>query len=219
MSGLSDRERSLISLRFGLNVFPKPTLDGISAKYKISIERLNEIRDKAELKLRTIYGLRPLILPVSQRVLEVVTRFDRQLVAHFNEHPSEMKTMNRRSFEELVAELWHGFGYEVELTKRTRDGGKDIVAVRHLHVSERFLIECKRPDPGNPIGVETVRALFGVKSDERATKAILATTSYFSPDAHQYFARNRWELEGKDFDGIVDWIRLYLGHSGKRSAS
>jgi hypothetical protein len=159
------------------------------------------------------FGITAVKLDVSPEEVKVSADFERALVAYFAAHPSEMKTMNRRLFEELVAELWDGFGYEVELTQRTRDGGKDIIAVRHAHVSERFLIECKRPDPGNPIGVQTVRELFGVKTDDGATKAILATTSYFSPDAKQFFERHKWELEGKDYEGLVGWLRLAANES------
>ena len=106
--------------------------------------------------------------------------------------------------------MWDGFGYEVELTQQTRDGGKDIVAVRKCHVNERYLIECKRPDPGNVVGVRPVRELYGVKVSEKATKAILATTAFFSKDAQLFFENNKWELEGRDYIGLREWIGAYL---------
>jgi HJR/Mrr/RecB family endonuclease len=43
--------------------------------------------------------------------------------------------LNRRLFEEFVAELFHEFGYEVELTKRTRDGGRDVIAIREAEAA------------------------------------------------------------------------------------
>ncbi|MCP4549566.1 MAG: restriction endonuclease, partial [bacterium] len=73
----------------------------------------------------------------------------------------------------------------------------------------RFLIECKHPEKGGKIGVAPVRELYGVKVDEGATKAILATTSYFSHDANLFFERHRWELEPRDRDGLLEWIDLY----------
>ena len=118
--------------------------------------------------------------------------------------------MNRRLFEELIAELFNGFGFDVELTKKTRDGGRDIVAIKSSEVNLKYLIECKRPDPENVVGIRPVRELFGVKQDEKASKAIIATTTYFSPDALQFFERNKWELESKDFEGINNWIADYL---------
>ena len=78
--------------------------------------------------------------------------------------------MNRRGFEELVAELFGGFGYEVELTKQTRDGGRDIVAIKRGEVQVKYLIECKRPDPGGHVGVGPARELLGVLTDEKAQR-------------------------------------------------
>jgi HJR/Mrr/RecB family endonuclease len=142
-------------------------------------------------------------------IITVSDLVGRRLVEHFLKHPEKMKTMDRRRFEELIAEVFAGFGYQVELTKQTRDGGRDIIAVKRREVETRYLIECKRPDPGHVIGVRPVRELFGVKQDEGATKAILATTAYFSRDALLFFDRHRWDLEPRDYDGIMSWLEMY----------
>jgi hypothetical protein len=143
-------------------------------------------------------------------IIKVASFFERALIARLHQFPDDLRSMDRRKFEELVAELFVGFGYEVELTKRTRDGGKDIVAIKRREVHLRFLIECKRPDASNKIDVGAVRELYGVKSDDPASKAILATTGYFTRDAQLFFQRHRWELEPKDFDAIQEWIAEYL---------
>jgi hypothetical protein len=92
-----------------------------------------------------------------------------------------------RVFEEIVAEIFRKFGYEIELTKRTRDGGKDIIALRKRgdEVAERLLIECKHWQ--SKIDVKPVRNLIGVAvvQDELPTGIILATTSTFTEDARE----------------------------------
>jgi len=148
---------------------------------------------------------------ISQRtIIDISSQINDKLIRHFSQSPNELKVINRRLFEELIAELFHGFGFEVELTKQTKDGGRDIVAIKNTEVGLKYLIECKRPDPGNVVGIRPVRELYGVKQDEKASKAILATTTYFSPDALQFFDRNKWELEPKDFHGVMNWITEYL---------
>jgi HJR/Mrr/RecB family endonuclease len=142
-------------------------------------------------------------------IIDISSSANEKLIAHFLQNPHKMKTMDRRLFEELIAEIFDGFGFSVELTQRTRDGGRDIIAIKNAETKLKYLIECKRPDPGTIIGIKPVRELFGVKSDEKASKAILATTSYFSKDATLFFERNKWELEPKDFDGIMQWIEEY----------
>ncbi len=146
----------------------------------------------------------------NKTILECSSIVDARLIEYFNSHPEELKTMNRRTFEELVAELFKGFGYEVELTQQTHDGGKDIIAIKQSEVSVKYLIECKRPDPGGYVGVRPVRELLGIRIDELATKGILATTAYFSKDAIKLYEKHRWELELKDYDDLLEWIRKYL---------
>jgi HJR/Mrr/RecB family endonuclease len=146
-----------------------------------------------------------------EALIKIASYVDRALIERLHPYSDDLRTMDRRKFEELVAELFVGFGYEVELTKRTRDGGKDIIAIRNAEVNTRFLIECKRPEPGTPIRVAAVRELYGVLEDDGASKAILATTSYFTPDALLFSEKHRWELELKDFDALRQWIAKYLG--------
>ena len=71
------------------------------------------------------------------------------------------------------------------------------------------------PKAWNPVGIVPVRALYGVKSDEGATKAILATTTHFTRDATMFFERHKWELEQKDYEGIMEWINEYLKIKGE----
>jgi hypothetical protein len=57
--------------------------------------------------------------PLSQRLIRVISK------------GVGWDQVDARTLEEIVAELFDNFGYEVELTKRTRDGGRDIIAIRH----------------------------------------------------------------------------------------
>ena len=138
-----------------------------------------------------------------------------QLILALHRDPEPLRVIDRRKFEELVAELFDGFGYHVELTARTRDGGKDIIAVGNKDlVQTKYLIECKRPDPGNVCGIGMVRALLGVLEDDPATKALLVATTRFSPDARALEQRHRWRLELKEFEQVLDWIARYVALKG-----
>lgn len=145
-----------------------------------------------------------------RNIIEVSELVGKVLIQHFIKNPDELKLVNRRKFEEIVAEIFLGFGYEVELTRATRDGGRDVIAIKRKLVEERFLVECKRPDPGKKVGVRAVRELYGVKQSEGATKALLATTAYFTKDARLMFDKHRWELEGKDYNAIMEWLQEYM---------
>jgi restriction endonuclease Mrr len=146
-------------------------------------------------------------LPVRKQVVLVAGNFE-QLLRRTNLTPEDLLMLSPREFEELIAELWTRFDYEVELTARTRDGGRDIIAVRKREADVRILVECKRYTPPRKVGIEVVRSLYGVKIDEKATKAVLATTTSFTSEALRLFAAHQWELEPRDYEGVVEWINL-----------
>ena len=127
--------------------------------------------------------------------------------------PDDLKTINRRLFE-VVAEIFHKLGFEVELTRQTRDGGKDIIAISRRPFGLRFLIECKRPNPGNPVRVAAVRELLFVKGKENATKGILVTTTRFTADARILAEQHLWELELRAFDDVTSWVADHVRCTG-----
>ena len=148
-------------------------------------------------------------------IIPVVSFVEQELIEQLHRNPSLLKNIDRRRLEEIVAEIFDGLGYAVELTKRTRDGGKDVIAIKRAEVNVRFLIDCKRPDPGNPVRLGSVRELHSVKVSEGATKGILATTTYFTRDAKIFIEQHPWELEGRDFEAIREWVAQYLRSKGK----
>ena len=150
-----------------------------------------------------------LFIPPDRQLITDLQRFDDARIKLLQQN-GDLRRLKPREFEELVAALWTGFGYDVELTKQTRDGGKDIIAISRRPVQVKFLIECKAPTKADYVGPEPVRALLGVRELERATKGILATTVRFSPTAKAIFEQSTWELEGRDRDGVLEWIREYL---------
>ncbi|MFX0211950.1 MAG: restriction endonuclease [Candidatus Hodarchaeota archaeon] len=237
LNSLTEKEALVLRLRFGLGKEREHTLAEIGKQLYLSAERIRQIEVLALRKLKHPIGsrkLKRLVEPIQERMEErkkdeekiiefptdfniglITTNITEELIRYFAEHPDEMKTMNPRRLEEMIAELFIGFGYEVELTKQTRDGGRDVIAIKDSEVAEKFIIEAKRPKPGKPVGIVPVRALYGVKSDEKATKAILATTTHFTRDAIMFFKRHIWELEQKDYDGIMQWIKQYLKQKGE----
>jgi ActR/RegA family two-component response regulator len=140
---------------------------------------------------------------------------DRRLIQLLKADPYELYQLPPRVFEELIAELLASYGWSVDLTSRTRDGGYDIFAVQKdiSGLASSWIIECKRYRQDRKVGIGIVRQLYAVKADLRAGMAMLATTSYFSRDVSAYKA-SRLDLELRDFKGIVEWINQYRPHPG-----
>ena len=140
---------------------------------------------------------------------DVISTMNMQRMLELRADPARLFELSPRDFEHLIRELFSEFGFDVELTKRTRDGGIDIVAVRHRTYLQKYLIEVKLYRADRKVGVEVVRALHGVAEDAGATNAVLVTTSGFTSKAAEYIERNRWLLEGRDFEDIVQWLQDY----------
>lgn len=106
-----------------------------------------------------------------------------------------------------MAGILHNFGYTVEFTRQTADGGRDIIAILHSQSRFRCLIECKRYSESNKVGITAVQRLHGVVQSENANKGLLVTTSSFTKPARRFMAKTPWLLEGQDLDGIVKWLK------------
>lgn len=163
------------------------------------------------------FDLDPLI--EDRGIIEISAILSRKLLEYLQCRPTRLYELSPRQFEELIAKLWDSFGFEVELTKRTRDGGKDIVAIRHSPCKLMYLIECKRYGPTNPVGIEVVQRLYGVTHMAGADKGLLATTSRFTKPAKDTLKKAAWLLEGHDFDGLTKWLDKYQQIQMYRSLS
>ncbi|WP_052310870.1 restriction endonuclease [Paenibacillus sp. Aloe-11] len=144
--------------------------------------------------------------PINLEIINV----NSQLIKYLARFPELLREIDPRRFEEIVAEIFHKKGFSVSLTPRTRDGGKDIYALQNgIFGRQLFVIECKRYSTTNKVGVELVRGIYGVKMAERATAAMLVTTSYFSKDAIDFASPLEYELSLKDFDDLKSWLKEY----------
>ena len=138
----------------------------------------------------------------------ILPAINAKLLDYVRLNPLRLYQLTSRQFEQVIAEIFDGLGFRIELTQQTRDGGRDIIAIRERVIREKYLIECKRYSRGRPIGVGHVRALLGVVHSEGATKGILATTSHFTGPSKDFLEDNEWQLEGCDFDKLLNWLEI-----------
>ena len=92
-------------------------------------------------------------------------------------------------------------GYSVKQTKRTGDGGKDIVATKN---GQTYFVECKRYS--DPINVHKMRDFVGAcVLGGKDVKGIYVTTSSFTNDAKS--AANRIGIQMIDGNKLMSMIR------------
>jgi restriction system protein len=86
-----------------------------------------------------------------------------------------------RRWEEILAGALDKEGFEVTLTERTGDHGRDVIAKRTGVGSMRMLGSMKAYAPDRVVGRDHVDEVLGVVEREHATKGIIVTTSDFAP--------------------------------------
>jgi restriction system protein len=115
-------------------------------------------------------------------VVESVALPWRYLLDELQRDPAFLHRFDPRKMEELVAAAYRTAGYDVVLTPRSGDFGRDVIATRPGHLSVRILDQVKKYAPGNLVPANDVRALLGVlHADHSASKAVITTTSDFAP--------------------------------------
>lgn len=112
-------------------------------------------------------------------------------------------------FEMLVAELYKSLGYSVQLTKRSYDGGVDVIAEKpETSQKEKLLIQCKRFK--DKVVVKDIRELLGVVSDGKATKGTLISTAFFTKAAIK-FAGSNPRIELINYEDFAKLCNTHLG--------
>jgi restriction system protein len=102
-------------------------------------------------------------------------------------------------FELLVMRLLKEMGLEVEETKKSGDGGIDVLARSEEPITGGlFVVQCKRYSSN--VGEPQVRDLYGVVNHTNASKGILITNSAFTQQARRF-------AEGKPIE-LIDGERL-----------
>ena len=125
--------------------------------------------------------------------------------------PSSMYQIDPRVWEEIIAGAYSRAGFEVvELTPRSGDKGRDVVATKHGIGSIRIFDQVKAYKPGHIVTAEEVRAMLGVITGAgNVSKGVITTTSTFAPRIEQdeYLKPYMpFRLELKSREPLIQWL-------------
>ena len=95
------------------------------------------------------------------------------------------RRMPAERFEEEVAEWFRKKGYNAKVTRYVGDGGIDIILTKG---QQKALVQCKHYN--GKVGVDPVRALFGVMSSEKVQKGYLACLHGATEGAADFAKKN-----------------------------
>lgn len=168
---------------------------------QISEKIISEIYLPDENKIITDESPTITILPANDKIF-----------AYLAEHPEEIyRNLTPREFEEFMAQLYNKLGYNVELTPKTRDGGKDIILRKPDVLGDMvYYVECKRYKEKNKIGLDVVQRLAGIIETDKVNGGVIATTSYLSPIAEKWIVNNKlnYKIQNHNFSTIQKMLKM-----------
>lgn len=124
-------------------------------------------------------------------------------------NPAAIFRLSPRDFERFLSRIFEAYGYDVQLTSATRDGGADLICIFRMvgEIPVKIAVEAKRYASDRPIGISLVRQFVGANEQIKANKLVYVTTSKFTRDARNY--ANLPELAGvlvlKELPDIMRW--------------
>ncbi len=142
--------------------------------------------------------------------ISIATDINEDLLRRLNNDAKQLHTLTPREFEKLIARLLLDLGFHIWLTPTQKDGGRDLLAINKSPVGTLLtLVECKKYRQDRPVSVDVVRGVYGVMQQQRATNALIATTSRFTKDAIEFRDTLRYQIDLKDADDIAEWLAKY----------
>ncbi len=104
-----------------------------------------------------------------------------------------LDVLDWRLVEELTAQYFRQKGFRAELTGKGADGGVDVYLYIAGEGRPSAYVQCKAWG-SRQVGVEPVRALFGVMAADRIQKGYFVSTGEYSTDARTFAETNELEL-------------------------
>ena len=133
-----------------------------------------------------------------------------EIIRLLQRHPNIIYQLDWRKWEEIIAGAYKQQGFEVTLTPRSNDKGRDIIASSQGIGRIRYFDQMKAYKPGHLVTAEEVRAMVGVLNIEgNVSKGIITTTSDFAPGVLKDPDIGRlmpFRLELKAKDQLLDWL-------------
>ena len=146
------------------------------------------------------------------------------LVDRLYRSPGEVFSLTPREFEELITELLSAFEYEVKLTKRTRDRGFDLIAVRTGDplFPSIYLVEAKLWTPPRNVGHPVIQSLYGAGIAANCSGVMAVTTSGFTQPAIDFVSEANLRtyiqlLDGKQLPALYQRYLQRMGRMRERA--
>ena len=176
------------------------------SEFSLTKEKKDQEVDKILRNIRRF----PKIPWPTAKIVDDCKFIDKRTYQKAKNNPEFIHRLSGRKFEQFIAEVLHRRGASVELTKATRDGGKDIIIRFKSDLGESvYYVECKRVKRSQTVGVDVVRRLYGVVTNDRVNGGLVITNGHFSKEAWAFKNETKhqiWLIDINKLPEIVRWL-------------
>ncbi len=144
-----------------------------------------------------------------RKITDIALLIEERLAEAMRRNPDITRDFHSRNLVDSIAELFRGFGFDVELDRKTRDGAECILAVKNELAMVRYLMECKRRALENTVEIAVASRLHGTVSENGASDVVIASISRSSGEDGDVSKRTSWLLERGELNGLVEWLDRY----------
>lgn len=189
-----------------------------SKEFTDAVERTATARfnGRHRLLIRDLLELR-VTLPVedegpSESVVALMDRVVRDIIRAIARNSEELRHVEWRILEHVLATAFEELGFDVQLTPSSRDGGKDIVLeCMERGTRRRYAVEIKHWVSGQAVPGSHLKKFLRVVVNEKHDSGLFLSTSGFAQNAYDaliHLEHKRMRVAGKD--KILKLCELYV---------
>lgn len=120
---------------------------------------------------------------IQSRVVQAITDLSRRLAHFIADDPRSLWEIEWRDLERVLAEVFDGIGFAVELTPGSKDHGKDLVLeCRITGEKQTYIVEVKHWRSGKRVGKKSVTDFVNVVAREQRHGGLFVSSSGYSEE-------------------------------------
>lgn len=175
---------------------------------------INNFNDSAALLVPPSLTLQTVIIPADKTkegvLIAAVATPWYEIVEYLKGDWLRLQDLDPRKLEEMVAAAWKLEGFEVVLTPRSGDGGRDVIATREDWGTIRLFDQVKRYAPHKLVTADELRSMIGTLCVYgNVSKGFITTTSGFAPGIATNAELQRYipaRIELKGGKELLEWL-------------
>lgn len=169
--------------------------------------------DAADVRMGNTYSKRR--REVEGRFIEVERFISKKLYEGIASNPEVLSNLSKDDFESLCAEVFIRRGFEVDLFRKSQDGGIDFLAVKGDDMDPLvFAVQCKQPDardgkPRRSLGRPVLQQIYGAAKAWDLAGAVAISGSTYTSQAENFAKLKPNEMKVYDAQDVLSWIERY----------